>query len=230
MVELSSKFGALPGEAVDLIAFAHNNKLEVEGLSFHVGSQCTNIQNYIQALHLASSVFAEARTRGFELKLLDIGGGFPAHYDDTVPAFKSWPGRSTRSWTASFRKPDRDPRGAWSVPRGLRRHGRRADHRQGGSRREALLLRERRRLSDLQRRDFRPLPVPAEELQERSRRSSVPCSARRATPSTRSAWPSNCPTWSSGIWSTRQNIGAYSAASSTYFNGFPPAKVVHVNE
>ena len=31
MVELSSKFGALPGEAVDLIAFAHNNKLEVEG-------------------------------------------------------------------------------------------------------------------------------------------------------------------------------------------------------
>ena len=52
MVELSSKFGALPGEAVDLIAFAHNNKLEVEGLSFHVGSQCTNIQNYIQALHL----------------------------------------------------------------------------------------------------------------------------------------------------------------------------------
>ena len=89
MVELSSKFGALPGEAVDLITFAHNNKLEVEGLSFHVGSQCTNVQNYIQALHLAAGIFAEARTRGFELKLLDIGGGFPAHYDDTVPAFTS---------------------------------------------------------------------------------------------------------------------------------------------
>jgi ornithine decarboxylase len=27
-----------------------------------------------------------------------------------------------------------------------------------------------------------------------------------------------------------ENIGAYSAASSTYFNGFPPAKVVHVNQ
>ena len=26
------------------------------------------------------------------------------------------------------------------------------------------------------------------------------------------------------------NIGAYSAASATYFNGFPPAKVVHVNQ
>src|SRR5215475_10476966 len=89
MVELSSKFGALPGEAVDLIAFAHNNNLEVEGLSFHVGSQCTNLQNYSQALHLAAGIFAEARMRGFDLKLLDIGGGFPAHYDDTVPAFKS---------------------------------------------------------------------------------------------------------------------------------------------
>src|SRR5262245_18141402 len=33
MVELSSKFGAPPGEAVDLIAFAHDHKLEVEGLS-----------------------------------------------------------------------------------------------------------------------------------------------------------------------------------------------------
>jgi ornithine decarboxylase len=89
MVELSSKFGALPGEAVDLIAFAHNNKLEVEGLSFHVGSQCTNPQNYVQALNLAANIFAEAKSRGFELKLLDVGGGFPAHYDDTVPAFKS---------------------------------------------------------------------------------------------------------------------------------------------
>ena len=87
-VELSSKFGALPGEAVDLISFAHNNKLEVEGLSFHVGSQCTNIQNYIQARTHGRRVL-EARSRGFELKLLDIGGGFPAHYDDTVPKFKS---------------------------------------------------------------------------------------------------------------------------------------------
>src|SRR6478672_8605646 len=89
MVELSSKFGALPGEAVDLIVFARNNKLEVEGLSFHVGSQCTNVQNYIQALQLSAEIFAEAKSRGIDLKLLDIGGGFPAHYDNTILAFKS---------------------------------------------------------------------------------------------------------------------------------------------
>jgi diaminopimelate decarboxylase len=44
---------------VDLIAFAHNNKLEVEGLSFHVGSQCTNPKNYSQALHLAAGIFSQ---------------------------------------------------------------------------------------------------------------------------------------------------------------------------
>lgn len=88
VVELSSKFGAAAGEAVDLMLFAKENKLEVEGLSFHVGSQCTNIQNYVQALEMSAGVFAEARSRGIELKLLDIGGGFPAHYDDTVPAFR----------------------------------------------------------------------------------------------------------------------------------------------
>jgi ornithine decarboxylase len=27
-----------------------------------------------------------------------------------------------------------------------------------------------------------------------------------------------------------ENIGAYAGASSTYFNGFPPAKVVHLNQ
>ena len=37
MVELSSKFGASPAEAVDLIAAAFDAGLVVEGLSFHVG-------------------------------------------------------------------------------------------------------------------------------------------------------------------------------------------------
>ena len=50
MVELSSKFGAHPGEAVDLIAKAFDMGLVVEGISFHVGSQCTNFENYVQAL------------------------------------------------------------------------------------------------------------------------------------------------------------------------------------
>jgi len=44
MVELSSKFGADPGEAVDLIKAAFELGLVVEGLSFHVGSQCYELR------------------------------------------------------------------------------------------------------------------------------------------------------------------------------------------
>ena len=86
MVELSSKFGALPGEAVDLIAFAQNNNLVVEGLSFHVGSQCTNPANYSQAPPFDGQHFRAKPSRAATtLKLLDIDGGFPAHYDNAIP-------------------------------------------------------------------------------------------------------------------------------------------------
>jgi ornithine decarboxylase len=87
MVELSSKFGCDPGEAVALVEEAQASGLTVEGLSFHVGSQCTNFENYVQALNMSAAVWREARSRGFDLKILDIGGGFPVRYNRHVPAF-----------------------------------------------------------------------------------------------------------------------------------------------
>ena len=87
MVELSSKFGCDPGEAVDLVEEAFRVGLVVEGLSFHVGSQCTNFQNFVQALNMAAAVMQEAKTRGHEIKILDIGGGFPARYNRHVRPF-----------------------------------------------------------------------------------------------------------------------------------------------
>ena len=87
MVELSSKFGCEPGEAVALIEEAHNAGLVVEGLSFHVGSQCTNFENFVQALNMSAAVRQEAQSRGFDLKILDIGGGFPVRYNRHVQPF-----------------------------------------------------------------------------------------------------------------------------------------------
>ena len=52
--ELSNKFGCQTGEAVDLILAAFKLGLVVEGLSFHVGSQCTNFENFVQALNAAA--------------------------------------------------------------------------------------------------------------------------------------------------------------------------------
>jgi ornithine decarboxylase len=89
MVELSSKFGASPGEAVDLILEADRRGLVVEGVSFHVGSQTTNYQNYVEALNLTADIYSEARARGYtKMNLVDIGGGFPAPYDATVRPFR----------------------------------------------------------------------------------------------------------------------------------------------
>ncbi len=63
--------------------------LVVEGLSFHVGSQTTNFQNYVQALNLAAGIFMEARLRGFkDMKQLDIGR-LPAPYDANVQPLKA---------------------------------------------------------------------------------------------------------------------------------------------
>jgi len=87
VVELSSKFGVEPGDAPNLIETAFSLGLKVEGLSFHVGSQCLNIENYINALDASAIIFEEVRQRGHQLNLLNIGGGFPAPYDQTAPSF-----------------------------------------------------------------------------------------------------------------------------------------------
>ena len=88
MVELSSKFGCDTGEAVDLILAAFQIGMVVEGLSFHVGSQCTNFDNFVQALNIAAAVRNEALSRGHEIKILDIGGGFPVPYNADVKPFR----------------------------------------------------------------------------------------------------------------------------------------------
>lgn len=86
-VEMSSKFGCEPGDAMGLIDAAFAAGLTVEGLSFHVGSQCTNFDNYTAALAITSELFHAARAKGYPLNLVDIGGGFPVPYDAQVPRF-----------------------------------------------------------------------------------------------------------------------------------------------
>ena len=64
----------------------------VEGLSFHVGSQCTTFDNYTAALGIASQILHDARKKGYHVKIVDIGGGFPVPYDSRVPQFEKLAG------------------------------------------------------------------------------------------------------------------------------------------
>ncbi len=86
-VEMATKFGSDPGDAQKLIQQAYDMGLKVEGISFHTGSQCTNFNNYIEALAITAEIFYDARKKGYALNLIDIGGGFPVPYDPQVPEF-----------------------------------------------------------------------------------------------------------------------------------------------
>uniref|UniRef100_A0A8C6SZM3 ornithine decarboxylase n=1 Tax=Neogobius melanostomus TaxID=47308 RepID=A0A8C6SZM3_9GOBI len=78
-VKLSTKFGATLGTVGSLLKRAHELDLDVKGVSFHVGSLCTDSVAYRWAIEEAHHVFEQARLIGFHLDLLDIGGGFSGH-------------------------------------------------------------------------------------------------------------------------------------------------------
>lgn len=77
LVDLNKKFGADPNEAIPLLRLAHENGLDVAGLSFHVGSQNTSADAYLDALSLSRQIFDTAAREGINLRILDVGGGFP---------------------------------------------------------------------------------------------------------------------------------------------------------
>uniref|UniRef100_A0A674NRJ9 ornithine decarboxylase n=1 Tax=Takifugu rubripes TaxID=31033 RepID=A0A674NRJ9_TAKRU len=74
--KLSSKFGAGLSTTGRLLECAAELGLEVVGVSFHIGSKCSQSLAFRQAIADARSVFDTAKLLGFQFSLLDIGGGF----------------------------------------------------------------------------------------------------------------------------------------------------------
>ena len=231
MVELSSKFGASPGEAVDLILEAAKLGLTVEGISFHVGSQTTNFGNYVAAIELAANIFKEAKNRGYtKMNLLDIGGGFPAPYDATVKPFRELakvinreldrlfpkniqilaePGRFMCATAATavskiIGKAVRDGKLSYYINDGVYHtfSGVIFDH------------------CHYHLKSFKKGPTQICSV------FGPTCDALDVV-----SMAENLPDdLQLGDLLYSEQIGAYSHASSTYFNGFPPATVVHVNQ
>ncbi|XP_046873765.1 ornithine decarboxylase [Hypomesus transpacificus] len=78
---LSVKFGATLKASRGLLERAQELGLDVIGVSFHVGSGCTDPDTYTQAISDARCVFDMAAELGYNMHLLDIGGGFPGSED-----------------------------------------------------------------------------------------------------------------------------------------------------
>ncbi|CAG9467596.1 unnamed protein product [Pedinophyceae sp. YPF-701] len=75
-VQLGNKYGAEPQVWRRLLAEARARGLEVVGVSFHVGSAANDPGAYARAIGNARYVFEMGRELGFNMRLLDIGGGF----------------------------------------------------------------------------------------------------------------------------------------------------------
>jgi ornithine decarboxylase len=87
---LSRKFGCDPSMAPAVLEHAHRSGLEAYGVSFHVGSQQGNTGAWDQALSSAASLFRELGERGIGLKMVNLGGGFPAKYLKDVPQVNAY--------------------------------------------------------------------------------------------------------------------------------------------
>jgi len=87
LYDLSAKFGAAPADAAALMRAAHEHGCKV-GLSFHVGSQCSDPSPYGTALGLVGETIDLA---GVAPVCLDVGGGFPAAYaNQSVPPLEDY--------------------------------------------------------------------------------------------------------------------------------------------
>lgn len=82
---LSNKYGAAIEDCMSLLQRAHELRLKVIGVSFHVGSGASDPFAFVDALQNARKVFDMAAVVGFpEFGLLDIGGGFPGDDDGGI--------------------------------------------------------------------------------------------------------------------------------------------------
>lgn len=78
---LSRKFGCQTDMAMDLLILARDLGLVPYGVSFHVGSQQRDIGTWDAAIGKVKLIFERLKDEdGIELKMINLGGGFPANY------------------------------------------------------------------------------------------------------------------------------------------------------
>ncbi len=85
---LSGKFGCSIADAREIIAVAAKLGVDLGGITFHVGSQCRNPENWRVALEKARGLFDAMAKAGLKPRLLNIGGGFPVRHVKPIPSIE----------------------------------------------------------------------------------------------------------------------------------------------
>ncbi|MBI5645269.1 type III PLP-dependent enzyme [Candidatus Kaiserbacteria bacterium] len=87
---LSRKFGCEVDMAFDLLLKAKKLGLRPRGVSFHVGSQQTRLDQWDTPIRQTAELFMAVKSAGITLDLVNIGGGLPGHYRDKVAPVDSY--------------------------------------------------------------------------------------------------------------------------------------------
>ena len=85
---LSGKFGAGAADTREIVAAAAKLGADLAGVTFHVGSQCRNPENWRVGIEKARAVFDSMAKLGLRPRLLDIGGGFPVRHVRPIPSIE----------------------------------------------------------------------------------------------------------------------------------------------
>jgi len=99
---LSRKFGCEIDMARDLLVAARDRGLEPYGVSFHVGSQQTDLAQWDIAVGKTAMLFTALNQVGIELKMVNLGGGLPARYRTEVPGIERYADAITHAMTNHF--------------------------------------------------------------------------------------------------------------------------------
>ena len=99
---LSRKFGCTPEMAIHLLAQARKLGLDPYGVSFHVGSQQTDLGQWDGAVASAARMFSLLAEADITLRMVNIGGGFPARYRSEVSPVEAYAGAVTAALTKHF--------------------------------------------------------------------------------------------------------------------------------
>jgi len=247
LVKFSNKFGIEPEKATELIEETIKSGLIVEGISFHVGSQCNNFENYIKALESIARIFKEIELRGYKIgeigtrgdpiKQIDIGGGFPVRYNGNEKLFSELAKLLNKGFDKLFSEENVDI---------LAEPGRFLVANAGTLITKVILAKRLTKIpcyhiddgiyhtfsaviydhlepklqaiKDGEKTECYVFGPTCDGLDELSKNEYIHNTSKILLPKL-----------DEGDLIYQENIGAYSNASSTNFNGMPPAKIIHIN-
>jgi ornithine decarboxylase len=101
VVPSEGKFGVDVAGAVELMVLAREFGLKPYGVTFHIGSQTLAPATVHMPLADVREVMLGLSQHGIRLRMVDIGGGFPAAYDQPVPPLEAF-GRAVTAGIAGL--------------------------------------------------------------------------------------------------------------------------------